>query len=308
MNKIRELTETYEGKILKSVGGVYTVETENTIIECKARGIFRKDGITPYVGDSVNIMKIGDSEAVIVEVLPRKNDIVRPPVANVDCIVFVMSTVEPSPNLEILDKFLAIAEFKNITSYIAVTKTDLAAGFAVSEFINTYDKTVADVFPIDYDCPESYLKLYNNLADKTVVFTGNTGVGKSTLLNRLDSNIKSEVGEISRKLGRGRHTTRTVTLFKLPNNAYVADTPGFGVFETTRYDYIYKENLAHCFKDFRPYLGNCRFQDCTHTKEIGCEVIEAVRTGKIPQSRFDNYIRMYDEVSLIKLWKMRQTM
>jgi ribosome biogenesis GTPase len=308
MNKIRELSDTSEGKILGSVGGVYTVETEEMLIECKARGIFRKDGISPYVGDNVNIMKVGDSEAVIVEVLPRKNEIVRPPVANVDCIVFVLSTTLPSPNLEIIDKFLAIAEFKGIESYIAVTKTDLAFGSTVSSLINTYDKTVADVFPIDYEEPESYKKLYDSLAGKIAVFTGNTGVGKSTLLNHLDSRIESEVGEVSRKLGRGRHTTRTVTLFKLDNNAYVADTPGFGVFETTRYDYIYKEDLANCFKDFRPYLHDCRFQDCTHTKEIGCAVIEAVRSGKLPQSRFDNYLRMYDEVSLIKLWKQRQEM
>ncbi|MDR0903450.1 MAG: ribosome small subunit-dependent GTPase A [Ruminococcus sp.] len=306
MNKIRELSETYEGKILGSVGGIFTVETEDAVLTCKARGIFRKDGISPYVGDSVNIMKVGDNDAVIVEILPRKNEIVRPPVANVDSIVFVVSTTLPSPNLEILDKFLAIAEFKNISSCIAVTKTDLAVGSAVSSLINTYDGKVAKVFAIDYNNPESYKELYDSLAGKTAVFTGNTGVGKSTLLNHIDSRIKSEVGEVSRKLGRGRHTTRTVTLFKLDNGAYVADTPGFGVFETTRYDYIHKENLAEYFKDFKPFIHDCRYQDCTHTKEIGCEVIEAVRTGKIPQTRFDNYLKMYDEVSLIKLWEQRQ--
>ncbi|MDR0986989.1 MAG: ribosome small subunit-dependent GTPase A [Ruminococcus sp.] len=303
MNKIRELSETYEGKILTSVGGIFTVETEDTVLSCKARGIFRRDGISPYVGDIVNIMKVGDNDAVIVEVLPRKNEIVRPPVANIDYIVFVISTTLPSPNLEILDKFLAIAEFKNIPSAIAVTKTDLAAGSVTSSLVNTYNDNVAPVFPIDYNNPESYEKLYDSLAGKTAVFTGNTGVGKSTLLNHIDSRINSEVGEVSRKLGRGRHTTRSVTLFRLDNNAYVADTPGFGVFETTRYDYIYKENLAEYFKDFRPYLHDCRYQDCTHTKEIGCAVIEAVRTGKIPQTRFDNYLKMYDEVSLIKLWE-----
>jgi ribosome biogenesis GTPase len=302
------MTETFEGKILKSVGGIYTVETADCTIDCKARGIFRKDGISPYVGDKVNITKIGDNEAVIVEVFPRKNEIVRPPAANIDSIVFVVSTCLPSPSLEVLDKFLAVAEFKQITPIIAITKTDLALSSAVQTLVNTYDKTVAEVFPINYKDPESYLSLYRRIAGLTVVFTGNTGVGKSTLLNHIDSKIKSEVGEISRKLGRGRHTTRTVTLYKLDNGAYVADTPGFGVFETTRYDYIYKDDLARCFKDFLPYIGECRYQDCTHTKEVGCTVIEAVKSGTLSQSRFDSYLKMYDEVSLLKLWEQKNSL
>jgi ribosome biogenesis GTPase len=303
------------------------------MVNCKARGIFRKDGITPFVGDRVEIIRvsgstdssIGDSAdkggtenfdsekdnaadasgAVIVEIHPRDNEIVRPPVANIDYIVFVISTVDPAPNLEALDKFLTIAIFKHIKPIICVTKTDLADDRVWMNIQDTY-KDVADVFVIDYTKTfedSAVSALMQIIAGKKAVFTGNTGVGKSTLLNYLDPSINAKVGEISKKLGRGKHTTRTVEYYKLKNGAYVADTPGFGVFDTRRYDYIYKAELPYCFPDFKPYLHKCRFQGCTHTKELGCAIIEAVASGLIAQTRFDSYLRMYHEASNLHPWE-----
>jgi ribosome biogenesis GTPase len=306
MNKIKEMSDTSGGVILKSIGGIYSVETKDGVFSCKARGIFRKDGISPCVGDRVNVMDVGNGEAVIVEVLKRKNVIVRPPVANVDFIVFVVSTVEPSPNLELLDKFIAVAEFKHITPLLAVTKTDRVTKSFTNNLVSIYNDNVAEVFPIDYSSPESVWKLRRKLYNTMSVFTGNTGVGKSTLINHLDEDIDAPVGEVSRKLGRGKHTTRTVSYYKLSSGAYVADTPGFGVFDTNRYDYIYKDELADCFRDFRPFIGKCRYQDCSHTKEPGCAVIDAVRNGDIPHSRFDSYVHMYSEAAALKTWELKR--
>jgi ribosome biogenesis GTPase len=307
MNKIKDLTDTTVGVITKSIGGNYSVETaDGSVIVCKARGIFRKDGIAPFVGDKVSIMQVKDNEAVIVEILPRHNEIIRPPVANIDYIVLVISTVEPAPNFELLDKFIAVAEYKRIRPIIAVTKTDLAPASVTANISRIYNGSVADVFPIDYSNPESFWKLRRKLSNRKAVFTGNTGVGKSTLINHLDDAISAEVGEISRKLGRGRHTTRCVEFYKLSNGAYIADTPGFGVFDTNRYDYIYKHDLIDCFRDFAPYVSHCRYQDCTHTREDGCAVIDAVHSGKLPKSRHDSYLRMYEDASALKAWEIRR--
>lgn len=291
------------GRILTSIGGFYTVKSELGIITCNARGIFRKDSLTPFVGDYVRVSVISDSQAIIEEILPRKNEIIRPPTANIDTIVLVVSLTAPSPNFEVIDKFTAVARYKQIKAIIAVTKTDIGAASLLQQIINVYGKNVADVYPINYNEEESYKRLYDDLAEQTAVFTGNTGVGKSTLLNHIDKSFVRDVGEVSRKLGRGRHTTRTVSLFCLPNGAYVADTPGFGVFDTARYALIPKEELAGCFSDFSEYTPKCRYAGCTHTKEVGCGVIEAVQRGEIPQSRLNNYRKIYEELSNVKHWE-----
>jgi ribosome biogenesis GTPase len=313
MIRIKEDAAAIAGVILKSVGGVYSVETADGIFSCKARGIFRKDGVSPYVGDRVGIVELEQpshaadgGDAVIVEIKPRANEIVRPPVANIDYIVFVVSAIDPAPNFEVLDKFIAVALYKNIKTLIAVTKTDLTDGAVSAHIDDIYDRNVADVFIMDYnDSSETSAvnKLVQTITGKKSVFTGNTGVGKSTLLNRIDPSIAAKVGETSRKLGRGKHTTRTVEFYKLGSGTYIADTPGFGVFDTGRYDYIYKDELAYCFRDFRPYLTGCRFQGCSHTKEMGCNVIKAVQEGDIPQSRFNSYLKMYQEAAALKPWE-----
>ena len=290
------------GLIIKSIGGLYNVKTSFGVLECKARGIFRKKNISPCVGDNVKIEEIVENTGMISEIYERKNSIIRPPLANLDCIVFVISTCEPVPNLTLLDKFIAIAEYKKIQCIIAVTKRDIIED---GSFDDIYKNSGAELFEIDYENPKSYQRLYDRLKGTISAFTGNTGVGKSTLLNHLcGGNIKT--GEISRKLGRGKHTTRHVELYELQNGGYIADTPGFSTFDTNRYDIIMKEQLADCFREFEPYIGKCRFQDCAHLKEKGCAVTEAVSIGDIPKSRYESYAEMYEEAKNIKEWEINQ--
>jgi len=291
-----------EGLVLKAVGGLYAVETAEGVFDCRARGIFRKRKISPCAGDRVVIGDIDGNTAVVDEILPRKNSVIRPPLANLDFMVFVVSTCEPAPNLTLLDKFLAIAEYKGIKSIIAVTKTDLQS----STLRGIYKGSGAEFFEIDYDNESSYMKLYDTLSGSIAAFTGNTGVGKSTLLNHIASGLEIRTGEISKKLGRGRHTTRSVELYKLENGCYIADTPGFSTFDTQRYDIILKDELAYCFPEFREYEGKCRFPDCAHIKEKGCAVLEAVKNGLIPQSRHSSYAEMYEEAKQIKEWELKQ--
>lgn len=291
-----------EGILLKAVGGLYYAETPSGIFECKARGIFRKQDISPCAGDRVILSDISGKTAVVDKILPRKNSLIRPPLANLDNIVFVISTCEPAPNLTLLDKFLAIAEFKGIDSIIAVTKLDLVKDASLKDI---YRNSGAEFLEIDYNEPSSYMKLYDMLSGKVSAFTGNTGVGKSTLLNHIDGSLEIKTGEISKKLGRGRHTTRNVELYKLANGGYIADTPGFSTFETRKYDIIMKEQLADCFPEFREYEGECRFPDCAHIREKGCAVLEAVENGDIPRSRHSSYAEMYEESRQIKEWELK---
>lgn len=294
-------SNTIEGMLLKAVGGLYYAETPLGVLECKARGIFRKQNISPCAGDKVIITDIDGDKAVVDKILPRKNSIIRPPLANLDCIVFVTSTCEPAPNLTLLDKFLAIAEYKGIKSVIAVTKIDLQKN---DSLIGIYKNSGAEFIEVDYENSDSYMKIYDMLAGKVTAFTGNTGVGKSTLLNHIASGLEIKTGEISKKLGRGRHTTRNVELYKLDNGGYIADTPGFSTFETQKYDIILKDELAGCFPEFKEYEGECRFPDCAHVKEKGCAVLDAVNKGEIPQSRHNSYVEMYEEAKLIKEWEV----
>lgn len=296
------MNDKLNGMILKAVGGLYYVESPEGIFECKARGIFRKQNISPCAGDMVLLSDIAENTAVVDKILPRKNSLIRPPLANLDYIVFVTSTCEPAPNLTLLDKFLAIAEFKGIKSIIAVTKLDLQKNASLREI---YRNSGAEFLEIDYDEPASYMILYDMLAGKVSAFTGNTGVGKSTLLNHIDKKLELKTGEISQKLGRGRHTTRNVELYKLDNGGYIADTPGFSTFETQKYDIIMKDKLADCFPEFVEYQEKCRFPDCAHIKEKGCAVLEAVERGDIPKSRHDSYAEMYEEAKNIKEWEIK---
>ena len=285
------------GIITKCLGGLYTVESPDGIYECKARGVFRAKGISPAVGDRVELRG-----GVITEVAGRRNYLIRPPLANLDQIIFIVSTVSPAPNFLILDKFIAIAEFKGIEPVVIITKTDLGDSSAVREVYSSIGITTLEV---DYSDERSVQSVRDLLAGKVSAFTGNSGAGKSTLLNAVDPTLDIPTGEISKKLGRGRHTTRHAELYKLREGGYIADTPGFSTFETNRYDVIRKEELAGCFREFEDYRDECRFRDCSHTCEKGCAVIEAVKQGLIPEIRHQSYCAMYEEAKQLKEWELK---
>ena len=289
------------GLIIKAIGGVYTVEAPDGVFECKARGIFRKKGISPVCGDKVEI-EFENKTAVITEIKERKSLIIRPPLANLDVLVFVASICEPAPNLLILDKFIAVAEYKNIKPMVVITKIDKQEP---NEYLNIYNKSGIDVFAVDNITGKGSDEVKQALMGKFSAFTGNTGVGKSSLLNNIFPELDLATNEISKKLGRGKHTTRHVELYKLNDGGYIADTPGFSSFDTNRYDIILKEDLAGCFKEFEPYVNKCRFQDCSHTKEKGCAVIEAVENGEIARSRHESYLSMYEQAKQIKEWEYK---
>lgn len=285
------------GIILKCLGGLYTVESPDGIFECKARGIFRKKGISPSVGDNVIV-----ENGVISEIGERKNFLIRPPLANLDQIIFIVSTVSPVPNFLILDKFIAIAEYKNIEPVIIITKIDLGDSKQIKD---VYNSIGIKVFEADYNSASSIQAVRELLKRKISAFTGNSGAGKSTLLNAVDPDLNIPTGEISKKLGRGRHTTRHAELYRLKDGGYIADTPGFSTFETNRYDIIRKEELAGCFREFADYTENCLFRDCSHTCEKGCVVVEAVANGIIPKIRHESYCAMYDEAKQLKEWELK---
>jgi ribosome biogenesis GTPase len=293
MNKIYK-TDTEElttGIITKSVSGIFITKTPFGEISCKARGIFRKNSITPLAGDFVKLIRVGETEGVITEIAPRKNVIRRPPAANIDLLVFVCSVIEPETNLLVLDKFLAIAERQQIKSVIAVTKNDLID----LHTLNRIYSPVTDVFEIDYRDLDTVENFRGYIRGKTALFTGNSGVGKTTLLNHLVEGLNAETGEISRKLGRGRHTTRRVEFYENIDGGYIVDSPGFSSLDTDSYEHIKQGEIADCFVDFKPFLGKCRYADCMHIKETGCAVRAAVDAGKLTRTRYKSYITMCEE-------------
>lgn len=294
---MKNYEEIKSGIIIKCLGGLYTIESPDGLYECKARGVFRNRGVSLFVGDKVEI-----SGEVITNVLDRKNSIIRPPLANLDQIIFVVSTCSPGPNFLLLDKFIAIAEYKKIKPIIIITKLDLADGEKIKEI---YSGIGIEIYEADYDDKSSVDKISSLLNGKISAFTGNSGAGKSTLLNAIDTSLNIPTAEISRKLGRGRHTTRHAELYKLEFGGYIADTPGFSTFETNKYDIIRKEELADCFIEFESYVDNCKFKDCSHTCENGCKVIEAVNDGLISKNRHENYCAMYEEARQLKEWELK---
>ena len=290
--------EKLTGLIIKAVSGFYYVEAADCVYECKARGIFRKRGISPSVGDRVEITAVDGDKAQIEEVLPRKNYLIRPPLANLDRLFIVSSAREPSPNTLIIDKISAVAVSKDIEPVIIFTKSDLAD---TSELSNIYKSAGITCFEYSTKDESNKQEIISLFKDKISAFTGNTGVGKSSLLNSLFPGLCISTAEISRKLGRGRHTTRHSELYKV-GGGYVADTPGFSTVDIERYELIKKDDIAGCFPEFDEYVNHCRFTGCSHTCEKGCAVIEAVNDGKISVSRHNSYKHMYDEVKNIPDW------
>lgn len=294
--------ETFTGLITKAISGFYYIEAADTLYECKARGIFRKKGISPVVGDKAEITVYDDGTAAIETILPRRNELIRPPLANLDQLFIVSSVSEPSPNLLIIDKITAVAVEKGIEPIVVFTKTDLAD---VTELLTTYRSIGMKAFGYSIHSPQDREQLCRLLKGKVSAFTGNTGVGKSSLLNSLFPDLAIETAEISQKLGRGRHTTRHCELYKV-GGGYVADTPGFSTVDIERYEIILCDEMAECFPEFREYLTQCRFSTCSHTCEKGCAVLSAVADGHIPLSRHQSYQAMYEEVRNIPEWEIKK--
>lgn len=284
--------------IVKGVGGFYYVKTPDGIVECKPRGIFRKQKLTPVAGDEVTLA-VENGAAVIAAVAPRKNLFVRPPVANLDVLFLVASTTQPTPSTLVLDKLAAIAVDKGVQPVIVCTKGDLAGAERLRA---AYEKSTLPFIAIDYATGAGLAEVQGWINGRLCAFCGNSGVGKSTLLNALLPELARATGEISQKLGRGRHTTREVTIFEAFGGR-IADTPGFASLEASRAGFIPKENLEHAFPEFGPYLGQCQFTGCSHRAEKGCAVRAALDAGLLSRSRYDSYCAMYDEVKDIKDWQ-----
>ena len=283
-----------DGLIIRAVGGLYTVESPDGVLQCKARGIFRKQGISPCTGDRVTVE--GD---VITEILPRKNLLIRPPLANLDQLLFVLSVKDPAPNLLLLDRFLAVCVYKEIRPVLIFTKLDLADAECYAAL---YRGTGFPILFADYQDPESIQAISRMLEGKISAFTGNSGVGKSTLLNALDDRLQLETAHISKKLGRGRHTTRETALYTLPHGGKIADTPGFSTFETEAYAQIAPDELADCFPELQRVETPCRYADCRHLKEPGCAVRAAVDAGEIEKLRYESYTVMLQEAQARKTY------
>lgn len=282
--------------ITKGIGGFYYVRTPQGIAECKARGIFRKRGITPVAGDNVVLSADG---TMIDEILPRKNVFVRPPVANLDVLFIVASTTQPVPSTLVLDQLAAAAIYKDVQPVLVVTKADLATADKLAQ---AYATSGIPLVQLHRETGEGLDTIRGYIEGHLCAFCGNSGVGKSTLLNALAPELKRETGQISQKLGRGRHTTREVEIFEVCGGR-LADTPGFARLEAQKLCRIPKEDLQHTFPEFEPYFGQCRFTGCSHRSETGCAVRAAVEEGKISQTRYASYLAMYEEANARKEWE-----
>lgn len=291
-----------KGRILKALSGFYYVEAAEGMIECRARGILRKEGRSPQVGDWVEYSMSG-KKGMVESVFPRKNSFVRPAVSNVDLLVLLAAGCNPVTDPFLLDRVLAIAGSQEVPCLICINKCDLDPGDSLMEI---YQKAGIDILRTSAVTGEGEEELRQRIAGKTVAFTGNSGVGKSSLLNRIAPGLAIPTGEVSDKLGRGRHTTRHVELYRLPDGTYVADTPGFSAFDTDMMEIILKEDLQYAFSDFAPYLGRCQFHDCAHLREPGCAVTQALAAGEISASRYRSYERLYEKAKEYKRWEHTQ--
>ena len=291
-----------EGLVRKGIGGFYTVETPEGLYTCTARGKFRKARISPYAGDRVRILAEEDGTGALEEILPRRNFLVRPPIANIDQLFIVSSLRDPYPEPLIVDKTIAVAELEDIQPILVLTKTDLEGPSPLKE---VYDLAGVPCLEVSSVTGQGVDQVRQLLAGKVSAFTGNSGVGKSTLLNALFPEFALKTGGDSEKLGRGRHTTREVELYKLEGGGYVADTPGFSTFDIERYRLTDKEKLPYGFREFLPYLGQCQFTSCSHTCEKGCAILQAVEKGEIPRQRHESYCAMYQEIKDVKQWQQK---
>ena len=321
------------GKILKGVGGLYTIqlvdndthkENFNTesplaskLISCSASGSFRHNHIKPLVGDNVEViytdhslevMDTKNNDIRISDILDRKNELIRPPMANLDVMFISMAAASPAPVLPTIDKLICIAEHNDIEPVIIIGKCDLAPEYA-KELQEIYTKAGFDAFVLSAQTGEGTdaIREYvsTHLDGKTAAFAGASGIGKSTLLNALFPTLSLTTNTISVKIQRGRHTTRHVELFPIKDTedtGYIADTPGFSLLDFERFNFFDKEDLAYNMREFRDYIGECRYTKCSHTKEEGCAILEAVKEGKISKSRHDSFLEIYAALKNKNKW------
>ena len=296
------MTERTTGRIVRSLSGFYDVQTEGKLVTCRARGILRKEGNSPLTGDLVEItMERG--KGMVEKILPRKNSFIRPAVANIDALVVFAANVNPVTEPYLIDRVAAIAGDQEVPVYLCVNKCDLDPAV---NLVRIYENAGFEVICTSAETGEGVQQLRQLLQGKLVAFTGNSGVGKSSILNRLCPQLNLATGEVSEKLGRGRHTTRHVELYHLGEDTFVADTPGFSSFDTDQMDVILKENLQYAFPDFGRFIGKCRFDDCSHRKEPECAVRSACENGEIEKTRYDSYLKLYEKASQINLWELKK--
>ena len=291
-----------EGRIRKALSGFYYVDTGAEVLTCRARGKFRKDGLSPLVGDRVQVRELGKGEGFVEAVLPRKNAFERPAAANIDQLVVIASAAIPRTDPCLIDRIAAIAALKGCEVVLLLNKCDLDPA---EELYGIYTAAGFPTLRVSAETGEGLDTLIPLIAGKLSAFTGNSGVGKSSILNALDPTFHLKTGEIGTALGRGRHTTRHVELFRLGCGAEVIDSPGFSSFETEELNWELKQHLPETFPEFRPYLGQCRFQDCSHTREKGCAVLAALKEGKIQPSRHKSYLRLYEELKPLQEWQRK---
>ncbi len=290
------------GRIEKALSGFYYVNTGRETLQCRARGKFRKEGLSPLVGDWVQVRELGGGEGFVEAVETRRNVFSRPAAANIDQLVILASAAVPVTEPYLIDRIAAIAALKGCDVLVCLNKCDLDP----AEWLyGIYSRSAIPVLRISAETGEGLDALRRAIAGKLNAFTGNSGVGKSSVLNALVPGLQLPVGEVSKALGRGRHTTRHVELFPLDGGTYVIDTPGFSSFDTEEMDLELKEHLPETFPEFAPYVGECRFTGCTHTKEKGCRVLQAVKDGDIPVSRHKSYLRLFDELKDVQAWQKK---
>ena len=288
------------GIIIKAISGFYYVFSNEIIYECKARGNFRKAEVSPVVGDSVEFSVISENKGVVEKILPRKNLLVRPIIANIDKLFIISSYKTPAPDLLIIDRLTAVCAYNNIEPIIVFNKCDMGD---FSSWENIYKNAGFKTFTVSAEKGVGIDKILLELEGSVSAFTGNSGVGKSSILNCIFGNKNIETGAVSEKLGRGRHTTRHIEAYRLKNGGIVVDTPGFSSLDYTSRDYEFKENLANYFRDFGNSIYECKFSTCSHTKESGCGVLRAVEEGRIEKTRHNSYIELFEEMKDLKPWE-----
>ena len=289
------------GVIYKALSGFYYVEAGGETVECKARGRFRMEGLTPLVGDRVEFTPGGSGKGVLDKILPRKNAFQRPAIANLEQIVIFAAAVNPVTDPFLLDTMIAIAVQGGCKPIVCINKCDADGG---DKLFSIYKEAGYTTLRTSAVSGEGLTALQAQIAGKISAFAGNSGVGKSSILNALAPQLALKVGDVSQKLGRGRHTTRHVEMFRI-GDAFVADTPGVSAFDMEGVSYALKDSLTDAFLEFQPYLGKCRYRDCAHIKEPGCAVLEALAAAKIAPSRHESYVRLHDQAAKLQDWQMK---